>query len=236
MLLFHPSPPTLCRQGSALAPAATPEHDPLAPFRYPFSAQDQGSKSIQPFVEFLPPLPLCNQVLGLRPLPGSPSVLGIVLVFVLITTSNFTSLKCPSILPSDLFLLLGCEVIFDVECFADLLWCLPLDHISNSLTGKIQQALDVEIKERCLVNFDEIGVKGLEIIITGLVLSLRSRLNMAFTVLNNLSQDLASDIREGDNSISAVVLNHVLDRLRLERHRLFDLESFTVGTLQNDHL
>nr|GMD84562.1 hypothetical protein Iba_chr14aCG15930 [Ipomoea batatas] len=93
-----------------------------------------------------------------------------------------------------------------------------------------------KIKERCLVNFDEIGVKGLEIIITGLILRLGSSLNVALTVLYNLSQDLASDIREGDNSISAVVLNHVLDRLRLERHRLFDLESFTVGTLQNDHL
>nr|GME20953.1 probable protein phosphatase 2C 27 [Ipomoea batatas] len=107
---------------------------------------------------------------------------------------------------------------FDFESFADLLWCLPLDHISNSLTGKIKQALDVEeissqdkIKQSFLVNFDEISIEVLEIVeINGPFRGL----DVTFAVLYNHAQDLASYLRDGDGDGSVIVIhNHVLEHL-----------------------
>lgn len=54
-------------------------------------------------------------------------------------------LECPLILPPDFLLLLRGEVIFDVECLANLLGGLALDHVSYGLAGQIQQILDVQI-------------------------------------------------------------------------------------------
>ena len=71
-------------------------------------------------------------------------------------------LKSPLVLPADLGLLLGCEVILDVESLPDLLGSLSLDHVGNSLASKVEQSLDVEVvcsedevEESGLVDFDE---------------------------------------------------------------------------------
>lgn len=44
-------------------------------------------------------------------------------------------LKGPLVLPADLLLLLGCEVILDVEGIADLLRGLVRDHVSDGLAS-----------------------------------------------------------------------------------------------------
>lgn len=41
--------------------------------------------------------------------------------------------------------LLGCEIVLDVEGFADLLWRLALDHISDGLATDIEKRLDIEV-------------------------------------------------------------------------------------------
>lgn len=51
----------------------------------------------------------------------------------------------PLVLPADLFLLLGREIIGDVEGLADLLRRLALDHVSDGLAANIEQSLDVEV-------------------------------------------------------------------------------------------
>lgn len=55
------------------------------------------------------------------------------------------SFKGPLVLPPHFLLFLWCEVILDVECLADLLWSLPLDHVGDSLAGQVQQPLDVQV-------------------------------------------------------------------------------------------
>jgi hypothetical protein len=55
------------------------------------------------------------------------------------------SVLSPLVLTADLLLLLRCEIIRDVECLADLLGRLALDHVRDRLAANIQQRLDVEI-------------------------------------------------------------------------------------------
>ncbi len=54
-------------------------------------------------------------------------------------------LKGPLILPSYFLFLLWCEVILNVEGFANLLRGLALDHISHGLACQIQQVLNVQV-------------------------------------------------------------------------------------------
>jgi hypothetical protein len=51
----------------------------------------------------------------------------------------------PLVLAADLLLLLGGEVIGDVECLSDLLWRLALDHVGHGLASNIKEGLDVKI-------------------------------------------------------------------------------------------
>ena len=51
----------------------------------------------------------------------------------------------PLILTTDLILLLGREVVLDVEGFADLFWGLALDHIGDGLAADIKESFDIEI-------------------------------------------------------------------------------------------
>ena len=51
----------------------------------------------------------------------------------------------PLVLPSDLLLLLGGEIVGDVESFADLLGGLALDHVCNGLAPNVKEGLDVEV-------------------------------------------------------------------------------------------
>ena len=50
-----------------------------------------------------------------------------------------SALLAPGVLPLYLLLLLGCEVVLDIEADADLLGRLALDFICNRLAGEIQQ-------------------------------------------------------------------------------------------------
>jgi len=90
-----------------------------------------------------------------------------------------------------------------------------------------------EIKERGLVDLDEIGVPGLEIFLRGFVVGIGG-VDVFFAVLDDFGEDLAGDVGERDAAVGAVVLNHVLYRLRLQRHRLVHLERLAVRTLQGD--
>lgn len=51
----------------------------------------------------------------------------------------------PLVLSPDLFLLLGCEVVGDVEGLADLLGRLALDHVGHGLAADVKQGLDVHV-------------------------------------------------------------------------------------------
>lgn len=51
----------------------------------------------------------------------------------------------PLVLAADLILLLGGEVILNIEGLADLLGGLALDHIGHGLASDIKKGLDVEI-------------------------------------------------------------------------------------------
>jgi hypothetical protein len=55
----------------------------------------------------------------------------------------------PFVLAADLLLLLRREVVRDVECLANLLRRLALDHIGHGLAADIEKRLDVEVV-RCL--------------------------------------------------------------------------------------
>lgn len=51
----------------------------------------------------------------------------------------------PLVLTTDLILLLGGKVILNVECLADLLRRLALNHVRDSLAADVKEGLDVEI-------------------------------------------------------------------------------------------
>jgi hypothetical protein len=55
------------------------------------------------------------------------------------------SLFSPLVLTTDLVLLLGSEVVLDVEGLADLLGRLALDHVGDGLAAHVQQCLDIEV-------------------------------------------------------------------------------------------
>merc|ERR1719220_2530698 len=54
----------------------------------------------------------------------------------------------PAVLLANLRLLLWCEVVDDVELFADLLSVLALDHGRHLGASEVQQALDVQVVRR----------------------------------------------------------------------------------------
>ena len=107
---------------------------------------------------------------------------------------------------------------------------------SKRLQCSIEKGTDQDkIEERGLVDLDEIGVPGFEIVLGGFVFGIRG-LDVLLAVLDHLRQDLARHVRQRDAAVGAVVLDHVLYRLRLQRHRLVHLESLAVRTLQCDLL
>ena len=54
----------------------------------------------------------------------------------------------PLVLTADLILLLGREVVLDIESLADLLRRLALDHVGNGLAANVKKRLDVQIVGR----------------------------------------------------------------------------------------
>ena len=57
----------------------------------------------------------------------------------------YLAILSPLVLTADLLLLLGSEVVGDVEGLADLLGRLALDHVGNGLASNIKKGLDVKI-------------------------------------------------------------------------------------------
>jgi hypothetical protein len=51
----------------------------------------------------------------------------------------------PLVLATDLLLLLGREVVLDVERLADLVGGLALDHVGDGLAADVQERLDVKV-------------------------------------------------------------------------------------------
>lgn len=69
----------------------------------------------------------------------------------------------PLVLAADLVFLLGREVILDVECLANLLWRLALDHVGDGLAADVEKSLDVhvvgredDLKQHLLVHLHEL--------------------------------------------------------------------------------
>lgn len=56
----------------------------------------------------------------------------------------------PLVLTTNLVLLLGREVILDVESLPDLLRRLALDHVCDGLAADVKEGLDVEVVGRLL--------------------------------------------------------------------------------------
>ena len=92
------------------------------------------------------------------------------------------SLKGPLILATDFLLLLGSEVILDVELLADFLRGLALDHVGDGEAGEVQKWLDVEIvcgenelEQGALIDFAKLAVKYFEFLFaaSGLAVLLR---------------------------------------------------------------
>ena len=51
----------------------------------------------------------------------------------------------PLVLATNLLLLLGGEIVLDVEGLADLVGGLALDHVGNRLAADVEEGLDVEV-------------------------------------------------------------------------------------------
>ena len=58
---------------------------------------------------------------------------------------NDLTILSPLVLTANLLLLLRGEVVGDVECLADLLWRLSLNHVCDGLTSNIQEGLDIKV-------------------------------------------------------------------------------------------
>jgi len=76
----------------------------------------------------------------------------------------------PLVLATDLVLLLGGEVVLDVEGLADLLRRLALDHVGHGLAANVKEGLDIHVvgsqdnlEEHLLVNLHEFLVPLLNV-------------------------------------------------------------------------
>lgn len=57
----------------------------------------------------------------------------------------YLTVLSPLVLAADLLLLLGGEVVGNVEGLADLLWRLALDHVGDGLASNVEEGFDIEI-------------------------------------------------------------------------------------------
>ena len=64
---------------------------------------------------------------------------------IFILGARSLSVLGPLVLTADLLLLLRGEVVRDVECLADLLGGLALDHVGDRLAADVEERLDVQI-------------------------------------------------------------------------------------------
>jgi hypothetical protein len=87
----------------------------------------------------------------------------------------------PLVLATDLLLLLGGEVVLDVESLTDLIGRLALDHVRDGLAADIEESLDVEV------------VGGLQIVS---VYSLQNAEEGKMTYEDDLEEHLLVDLHE----------------------------------------
>ena len=134
----------------------------------------------------------------------------------------------PLVLPTDLFLLLGGEVILDVEGLSDLLGRLSLDHVGDGLTANIQELLDVEIvgseddlEEHLLIDIHELLIPlldlgGLAAGVGFVAVGDGFVVLVVFAPLNDLAQDRLVDVWDGDifggGAFGTEVVKHVFDQ------------------------
>lgn len=115
------------------------------------------------------------------------------------------TILAPLILATYLLFLFGRKIIYNVKCLADFLRALAFDHIGDSLTGQIQQRLNVQVvgsenefKKCALVDLDKLLVPLVNIVerlVPGLVIDGRRRIvAVVRTPFNNLLQNGPSDV------------------------------------------
>jgi len=152
-------------------------------------------------------------------------------------TTNLTVLS-PLVLAANLLLLLGGEVVSNVECLSDLLWGFALDHVCDSLTANVKQRLDVEVvggeddfEKHFLVNLHELLVPLLDISCllarVGVIVGGRGGIALVmFTPFNNLSEDGLIDVGDRDicGQVLAEILNHVFDEDGFHGDLLFNFD------------
>lgn len=116
-------------------------------------------------------------------------------------------LLSPLVLPTDLVLFLGSEVILDVESLANLLGGLALDHVRNGLAADVKEGLDIKViggqndfEQHLLVNLHELLVPLIDICgLAARVIIVTGAWGVALVVsapLENLLQDCLVDLEE----------------------------------------
>jgi hypothetical protein len=115
----------------------------------------------------------------------------------------------PLVLAADLVLLLGGEVVLDVEGLANLLGRLALDHVGDSLAADVEEGLDVhvvccenDLEQHLLVDLHELlipllNVGGLLAGVGIVVLGRRGVVLVLRAPLENLLEDVLRDLRWG---------------------------------------
>ena len=121
-------------------------------------------------------------------------------------TRPHLAILSPLVLTADLILLLGREVVLDIERLANLLRRLALDHVGDGLAADVQQGLDVhvvgredDLEEHLLVHLHELLVPLFDVrrllAAVGVVVSRRLRVVLVvFAPVEHLLEDLVGDL------------------------------------------
>ncbi len=146
----------------------------------------------------------------------------------------------PLVLFYSLLLLLGGEVVLDVEELANLLDGLVLDHAGDLGAGKLKQRLDIEVvgghdelEEHLLLHVNVVCVPGVDdgghVGVAEWLLDLGDGVVLDVSAkLNNLFEYGALDIGEGDLLFGARIVDDALDEHGLFGYRDLNLDFFTI--------
>jgi len=158
-----------------------------------------------------------------------------------LTAPSDLAVLSPLVLLLDLGLLLGCEIVDDVEGLADLLGGLALDDVGNGLAADVEEGLDIKVvggeddlEEHLLVNLHELHIPLLDVVgalagVVGLLRDLDRVVAVVLAVLDDLSEDGRGDVGEGNGRVGlSDVLEHVLDEDRALGDLLVNLEVLVV--------